>query len=695
MWSSKRWEEQRRPAQGRGEAAAQGGGGAAAQDGGGSEQRRRQRKEVRGAAAQGGGGAAATAQGGEESNGGDGGLWPKISAQNYGCFKNETYVSNSTFDNNLRALLSSLSSNMNDTGFYRAYVGRIPNRAYATALCRTDVQLDSCRSCVREASVEIANLCVNRKQSVMRKGTCTLRYSDEPIFGVRADVFCTKLLLEGTGVSNPDQFRQARGLLMDGLREEAASGGNLMKVAAGNRTVSDFQTIFALLQCTPDISSEECDACLVEADRQISECCDSGGSVKILTISCNLRYEIGPFYNISRIQEARAIISPPPPPPPVPTVPAPAPAPADSSDPPMPLLASPPPMPLLSPPLPDDDDNSSEFQKYDFATIRAATDNFSIANKLGQGGFGVVYKGKLKNDEEIAVKRLSMRSQQGDSQFNNEVLLVAKLQHRNLVRLLGFAQEGTERLLVYEFVENGSLDRYIFDPTRHCEIDWKMRQKIIEGIAKGLVYLHEDSRLRVIHRDLKAANILLDAEMNPKIADFGLARLFPRDESLLGNTGTIVGTRGYIAPEYARRGELSVKLDVYSFGVLVLEIVRGRNNNSFPNKENSETMLSFAWRNWREGTPEAMIDPTLTTTCSGSYMREILRCIHIGLLCVQENAIERPIMASVVQLLNNVSTTLSEPLQPAFFVPNSRDMELKKRKDQSINEASITELYPR
>ncbi|KAL7111225.1 hypothetical protein ACP275_05G075000 [Erythranthe tilingii] len=653
------------------------------------------------------------------------------------CFlQSGKYTSNSTYSDNLGTLLSSLSTNINDTGFYSASVGqnRGVDTAYAIALCRADINLDMCRACVRNATVKILDSCPNMNKAILWAEFCTLRYSNEPIYRVTptGSYFVNKQ--EGTGVSNPDQFRQARGLLMDDLRGEAASGGNLMKVAAGNRTVSDFQTIFALLQCTPDISSEECDACLVTAGRQISKCCDSGGSVKILTINCNLRYEIGPFYNISRIQEVRAIISPPPPrpPPPVPTVPASAPA--DASDPPMPLLSSPLPgnasnnntngaviiiivvsvvvclivgacigvclRKKIFTKKPDDDDNSSEFQKYDFATIRAATDNFSIANKLGQGGFGVVYKGKLKNDEEIAVKRLSMRSQQGDSQFNNEVLLVAKLQHRNLVRLLGFAQEGTERLLVYEFVENGSLDRYIFDPTRHCEIDWKMRQKIIEGIAKGLVYLHEDSRLRVIHRDLKAANILLDAEMNPKIADFGLARLFPRDESLLGNTSTIVGTRGYMAPEYARRGELSVKLDVYSFGVLVLEIVSGLNNNSFANEENSETMLSFAWRNWREGTPEAMIDPTLTTIRSGSYLREILRCIHIGLLCVQENAIERPIMASVVQLLNNVSTSLSEPLQPAFFIPNSRDMELRKRHedklgDQSINEASITELYPR
>ncbi|KAL7149926.1 hypothetical protein ABFS83_05G074100 [Erythranthe nasuta] len=616
------------------------------------------------------------------------------------CFlQSGKYTSNSTYSDNLGTLLSSLSTNINDTGFYSASVGqnRGVDTAYAIALCRADINLDMCRSCVRNATVKILDSCPNMNKAILWAEFCTLRYSNEPIYRITptGSYFVNKQ--EGTAVSNPDQFRQARGLLMDDLRREAASGGNLMKVAAGNRT------------CTPDISSEECDACLVTAGRQISKCCDSGGSVKILTINCNLRYEIGPFYNISRIQEVRAIISPPPPPPrPPPSVPTvPASAPADASDPPMPLLSS----PLtgnasgnntngaiiiiivvsvvvclivgacigvclrkkIFTKKSDDDDNSSEFQKYDFATIRAATDNFSIANK-GQGGFGVVYKGKLKNDEEIAVKRLSMRSQQGDSQFNNEVLLVAKLQHRNLVRLLGYAQEETERLLIYEFVENGSLDRYIFDPTRHCEIDWKMRQKIIEGIAKELVYLHEDSRLRVIHRDLKAANIVLDAEMNPKIADFGLARLFPRDESLLGNTGTIVGTRGYIAPEYARRGELSVKLDVYSFGVLVVEIVSELNNNSFANEENSETMLSF--------------------------MREILRCIHIGLLCVQENAIERPIMASVVQLLNNVSTSLSEPLQHAFFVPNSRDMELRKRHedklgDQSINEASITELYPR
>ncbi|XWS15630.1 hypothetical protein CRYUN_Cryun34aG0017800 [Craigia yunnanensis] len=161
--------------------------------------------------------------------------------------------------------------------------------------------------------------------------------------------------------------------------------------------------------------------------------------------------------------------------------------------------------------------------------------------KLGQGGFGVFYKGRLSSGKNIAVKRLSRESGQGDLEFKNEVLLVAKLQHRSLVRLLGFSLERSERLIVYEFVQNGSLDRFIFDPKEREQLDWEQRYKIIEGIARGLLYLHQDSRLRIIHRDLKASNVLLDADMNPKIADFGMARLFLMDETQ-GNTNGIVGT---------------------------------------------------------------------------------------------------------------------------------------------------------
>ncbi|XP_076890243.1 cysteine-rich receptor-like protein kinase 44 [Bidens hawaiensis] len=233
-----------------------------------------------------------------------------------------------------------------------------------------------------------------------------------------------------------------------------------------------------------------------------------------------------------------------------------------------------------------------EALKYNFSIVKAATNDFSEDNKLGQGGFGTVYKGKLGDGREIAVKRLSRDSRQGDIEFKNEVLLVAKLQHRNLVKLLGFSLEGSERLLIYELMQNESLDKFMFDPIKRTFLNWQKRFMIIKGIAKGLLYLHEDSRLMIVHRDMKASNVLLDAEMNPKIADFGMARLFNPEETQ-GDTSRIVGTHGYMAPEYSRHGHFSVKSDVFSFGVLLLEMVTGQKNQCFLNGESLEHLLSF------------------------------------------------------------------------------------------------------
>ncbi|KAF5474675.1 hypothetical protein F2P56_006555 [Juglans regia] len=186
-------------------------------------------------------------------------------------------------------------------------------------------------------------------------------------------------------------------------------------------------------------------------------------------------------------------------------------------------------------------DNSGEMQHFNLSTIETATNNFSDANKLGEGGFGPVYKGKLTDGKEIAVKRLSMNSKQGLKEFKNEVMLIVKLQHRNLVRLLGCCVEGEEKLLVYEYMANAGLDAVLFDPARCTELHWAKRANIINGIARGLQYLHEESRLKIIHRDLKASNILLDAEMNPKISDFGTARIFG-DNQIEANINRVVGT---------------------------------------------------------------------------------------------------------------------------------------------------------
>ncbi|GAA0163833.1 transmembrane signal receptor [Lithospermum erythrorhizon] len=333
----------------------------------------------------------------------------------------------------------------------------------------------------------------------------------------------------------------------------------------------------------------------------------------------------------------------------------------------------------------------AESLQYDLSYIKASTNDFSADNKIGQGGFGEVFKGTLNNGQLVAVKRLSKSSGQGEQEFKNEVQVVAKLQHRNLVRLLGYCLEKEEKILIYEYVPNESLDFILFDQNKQQSLDWSTRYKIIRGAARGILYLHEDSRLRIIHRDIKASNVLLDKDMNAKISDFGLARIVGFDESQ-GNTKRVVGTFGYMSPEYIAHGHYSVKSDVFSFGVLVLEIVSGKKNNRF--YQSSEHLLSYAWKLWMEGKPLDLVDPALVDSFNRN---DATRCIHMGLLCVQEDVNERPTMASVVLMLSSSSMTLPIPHQPAFFLQGAV-IPVSNQSDpveSSANEVSISELYPR
>ncbi|XP_027102214.1 G-type lectin S-receptor-like serine/threonine-protein kinase At1g61550 isoform X2 [Coffea arabica] len=341
--------------------------------------------------------------------------------------------------------------------------------------------------------------------------------------------------------------------------------------------------------------------------------------------------------------------------------------------------------------------SSSELSMIDINVIKIATNNFSEANKLGEGGFGAVYKGKLEDGQQIAVKRLSSHAGQGMEEFKNEVILVSKLQHRNLVRLLGCCIQGLEKIVILEYLKNRSLDTFLFDRTKRLELDWAKRFSIIQGIARGLLYLHRDSCLRIIHRDLKASNILLDDDMNPKISDFGLARTF-RVTQELANTRRVVGTFGYMSPEYAMSGQFSEKSDVYSFGVLLLEIVSSKKNTGFGYHEKYLNLLGCAWQLWNECKALELLDQSLADSCTPT---EVKRCIQIGLLCVQDHAADRPTMSNVVLMLSSSESEmeLPQPRQPTFTFQNLQESDRFQSAirlcNGSINEISISMVQGR
>ncbi|CAN1319145.1 G-type lectin S-receptor-like serine/threonine-protein kinase RKS1 [Linum perenne] len=332
-----------------------------------------------------------------------------------------------------------------------------------------------------------------------------------------------------------------------------------------------------------------------------------------------------------------------------------------------------------------------ELPFFSLGTIQAATNNFSPTTKLGEGGYSLVYKGKLPNGKEVAVKRLSKNSSQGLEQFKNEVLLIAKLQHRNLVKLHGCCIEDDEQMLIYEYLPYNSLDSLLFvDESQRLFLDWKKRFNIIVGIARGILYLHQDSRFRIIHRDLKPSNILLDGELNPKISDFGMARMLEGDQ-VEGKTSRIGGTYGYMSPEYAIFGRYSVKSDVFSFGVILLETVTGKKINGFSQDDSSSNLISHVWELWKAGRAAEIIDSTLPLDSTN----EALRCIRIGLLCVEENPADRPDMLAVIFMLKSETTPVLSPRKPAFVACVGSKISVTLDRVCSVNEMSFSGILSR
>ncbi|CAL5062372.1 unnamed protein product [Urochloa decumbens] len=646
------------------------------------------------------------------------------------------YTANSTFQANLDLLAATLPANASASpaGFATATAGAAPDQANALALCRGDSNASACAACVAAAFQDAQQECPLDKGVAVYRDACVLRFAGIRFLDfLQGDQWLVAELIPvvdtATGSVNASEawFSAAVSGIFTALVDRAAAA------AASNTTRKYFATaemgfdpkLYGLAQCVPDLTPAQCRDCLgqlfrVTEQRYLSVRPLSQWSSSFL-VWCSLRYSVSPFYQGQAMLQLAA---------------PPAPSPDATMAPPNPergagrnrsaagisagVACSVVLVFLLSVCLffrfrrrikatgndhPLEKIGRAHCTIFDLPTLQQATGHFTEKNKLGEGGFGTVYKGILSDGQMIAVKTLLGRTGHGLQQLHNEIVLLAELQHKNLVRLQGFCSHQNDTLLVYEYIKNGSLDNFLFDDARGNALNWEQQYNIVLGIAKGILYLHEDSSMRIIHRDLKPNNILLDDDMEPKIADFGLARLLEEGHTE-SRTARIVGTFGYMAPEYAMHGNVSPKIDIFSFGVLTLEIVTMRNNCT-SDEHGTVNLLSDVWDHWTKGTISQMLRGSL----DGCARSQALRCIHVGLLCVQQDPGHRPDISAVVFMLTRDNMELQPPSQPAFFfgreqplpasVSNGQSSYLFDRPDFvsqqgfSVNGITLTEPYPR
>ncbi|PIN07640.1 Serine/threonine protein kinase [Handroanthus impetiginosus] len=334
--------------------------------------------------------------------------------------------------------------------------------------------------------------------------------------------------------------------------------------------------------------------------------------------------------------------------------------------------------------------STAKTKNFSYKELQVATNNFHLSNKIGRGGFGTVYKGILNDGRQVAVKTLSAESSQGEREFLTEIGTISNVKHPNLVELLGCCVHGPNRILVYEYLENNSIDRALLGPRRSVKLDWKTRSAICLGTARGLAFLHEELEPRIVHRDIKASNILLDEDFQPKIGDFGLAKLFPDDITHISTK--LAGTTGYLAPEYVLGGQLTMKADVYSFGVLTLEVVSGRSSANADYGGVQMLLVERAWELYEEGKLLDLVDPELEEFPK----HEVLRYMKVALFCTQANASRRPLMTQVIEMLSkNVHLNEKELTPPGYLEdPSRRSGKLSKNLSSDTSTSYQTSSFP-
>ncbi|XP_024023931.1 cysteine-rich receptor-like protein kinase 3 isoform X2 [Morus notabilis] len=544
----------------------------------------------------------------------------------------------------------------------KRFAAVVNGTVYAFGECMKDLSQRDCNLCFAQCKSQILRCFPFQKATLAGRlfyDGCYLRYDDHDFFNQSSSIEDRTVCGPTDFAGNSRVFRDNVAELVRNLSVEAPrrDGFFVGSVTRGNVSVH------GLAQCWEFVTGSACEYCLAGSVKKLGSCVPKEEG-RLLNAGCYLRYSTKKFYDNSTSDDSgqgnSAIIL------------------AVTSAGFALLLTLAAVAFFLRKGLLKkrreekrlgallDTVNKSKLN-YSYEVLEKATNYFHDSNKLGQGGSGSVYKGVLPDGKTVAIKRLFFNTRQWVDHFFTEVNLISGICHKNLVELLGCSITGPESLLVYEYVPNQSLLDNLFGGKKNApQLSWELRYKIILGTAEGLAYLHEESNLRIIHRDIKLSNILLDEDYAPKIADFGLARLFPEDKTHISTA--IAGTLGYMAPEYIVRGKLSEKADIYSFGVLVIEIICGRKNNSFT--QTSYSVLQMVWNLYGTGKLSDAVDPGL----EGNFnSEEASRLLQIGLVCVQASAELRPSMSSVVKMLTE-SHEIPQPTQPPFI--NSASTEI-------------------
>ncbi|KAL4577868.1 hypothetical protein LXL04_013983 [Taraxacum kok-saghyz] len=428
-------------------------------------------------------------------------------------------------------------------------------------------------------------------------------------------------------LNNQTSRKSVEGLISD-LRTTAPRTPNFY--AASTREIPDTNaTVYGIAQCNLNLTQTVCEDCLNSRYTSLDDCLPSTNG-RAIDNGCFMRYASTPFFALNQTTDITPFLW------------------DDNSNKKKAIIGG---------VVGDKSTGSVELlqgpARYSYNDLKVATENFSDEYKIGGGVFGEVFKGTLKDGETVAIKRTIMASTKGKIHFDDELKIISNVHHRHLIRLLGYCSKGPLLYLVHEFMDNGSLDQFLYgDKSRN--LSWKQRFDIIFGTARGLAYLHEQYHVTVIHRDIKTSNILLDDELQPKIADIGLIRLLPEDKTHISTKLAESLDNCYIAPEYAIHGHLSEKVDTYSFGIVVLEIISGKRcTDVIDEKSVHQNLLDHAWNLYENGTHVSLVDERLDASEYAS--EDASKIIEIALMCTQSQVSARPAMSEVVTLLSDKS----------------------------------------